>query len=389
MNNEIKNERPNETLYFFAVILKYKWFIIIMTIISAITSVVVAFLLPVWFASTISFVPPTESGSTISSSTSGLSSMMKDFGLSKIGGSAKEEYTMLVFLQSRSVMDSIIRKYDLAKVYDIPDSLPSEVRKEFAANVDIAYLDEGNYELTVWDTDKQRACDIANDYVRITNQVAEKTHQEELNVNVRYFTERINSINETIVTITNELSILSKSKGIFSPEEQAKAAGEALSNLKSTAMEFGIMYDYSKMVAGDDDPQTITYKGLYETAQKKAEEALTKPGFVGNFALNNAAAPAVQYLTKYADIEALTKVKALLTTSLEKAQLEARDARHNFFVVDKAIPADKKDKPKRIFIVAGGTLGGTLLSVFILLLVNGVKVSIKKAKKINQLQNEK
>jgi len=75
--------------------------------------------------------------------------MMKDFGLSKVGGSKSQEYTMLVFLESRSVIDSVITKYDIVNVYDMKDAIYSDVRKAFKDNILIKYLDEGNYQLTV------------------------------------------------------------------------------------------------------------------------------------------------------------------------------------------------------------------------------------------------
>lgn len=381
MENTTQNNSQSDGIYFFAVLIKYKIFLIIMTVISAGVSVAVALLLPIWFASTVSFVPPKESGDSFTSS-GGLGSMMKDFGLSKIGGKSSQEYTMLVFLQSRTVADSIIKKYDLANVYDVKTGRDSDVREEFFSNVKIELLDEGNYELTVWDTDKQRASDIANDYVKITNSIAERTYKEELEVNVRYLTNRISSIDSTISGISQELAKISSQTHLFSPEEQAKVAGTALAELKTVAMQYELLYDFNRNNFGADDATTLYLKKMHEAAQNKIKDAYTKPGFVGNFALRDITPVAVDYLTKYADIEALTKTKAMLVTALEKSILESRNNVYNFFVIDEAIPADKKDKPKRVFVVAGGTLGGFAISLFLVLLLNGFKSAIRQAKQV-------
>jgi uncharacterized protein involved in exopolysaccharide biosynthesis len=290
---------------------------------------------------------------------------------------------MLVFLQSRSVVDSVINKYNLMEVYDIKEKKMSDTRKEFLSNLKIDYLEEGNYELTVWDTDKQRACDIANDYIQITNYFAEKTHKDELDVNANYLTNRIQSIDSTITAISLELGKISSEKKLFSPEEQAKAASTALATIKSTEMEFEIYYDFYKENYGENDPQTINAKELWLAAKNKVSDAYSKPGFIGDFALKDVTPIAANYLSKMADIEALSKTKAMLTTSLEKAILDNKNVTHNFFVIDKAIPADKKDKPKKAFIVAGGTLGGLMFGIFIILLINGFKISLKQAKQLN------
>ena len=381
MENNNQNNPHSEGLYFWAVMLKYKKPLIIMTIISAIISVVISLHLPVWYASTVSFVPPKSSGDSFANS-SGLGSMMRDFGLSRIGGKSSSEYTMLVFLQSRTVGDSIIKKYDLENVYDIKTGRASDVREEFWSNVKINYLDEGNYELTVWDTDAQRASNIANDFVIITNEIAERTYKEELGVNVRYLTGRINSIDSTITVISQEISKITEQKHLFSPEEQARTAGTALGEIKALAMQYEILYEFNKNNYGANDPTTINLKEMMAAAQNKINEAYTRPGFIGNFDLRDITPIAVDYLTKYADIEALTKTKAMLVTALEKAVLESNNNVYNFFIIDEAIPADKKDKPKRAFVVAGGTVGGFAITLFIILLVNGIKTANRKAKQI-------
>ena len=371
----------SDGLYFFAVLIKHKLFIIIMTIIAAITSVVISFLLPIWFSSTVNFVPPMESASK--SSTSGLSSIMKEFGASKIGSSSKDEYTMLVFLNSRSVIDSMIRKYDLIKRYDMEKNYYRDVRKEFLSNVKVEYLQEGNYELTVWDYDSVLAAEMANDYIEVTNYFAEKTRNEELTANINYLTNRISSIDSVIGEISEELWKISKGKSMFAPEEQSKAAATALASIKATELEYEVYYDYYSKMLGEDDPQTQNVKELYSAAKSKVNDAFSKPGFIGNFALQDAAPIAIDYLTKYADIEALTKTKALLITSLEKANLDYHNNNRNFFIVDKAIPSDVKDRPKRVLICAGGTFSGFILSILIVLIFNGLKIASKQAKLIN------
>jgi uncharacterized protein involved in exopolysaccharide biosynthesis len=356
-----------------------------MTILSAIASVIVAFMLPVWYASSVNFVPPQESEISGGNS-SGISAVMKDFGLSKVGGSKSQEYSMIVFLQSRSVVDSVMKKYDIQNAYKMNDDAWSDVRKEFLSNISIEFMEEGNYELTVWDTDKERASNIANDYVKITNYFAEKTHREESKVNADYLTNRIASIDSTIIVISTELGKLSKEKAMFSPEEQARAAGTALASIKETELQYELAYDYYRNSFGETDPNTVNAKGLYEAAKNKVADAYSKPGLVGNFSLGDAAPVAVAYLTKYADIEALTKTKALLTTSLEKAILDNKNNANNFFVIDNAIPADKKGKPKRFFIAAGGTFGGFIFAVFIILLVNSAKIASKQVKQLKEAE---
>ena len=380
MSNNANNTMPSDGLYFFAVLLKYKKFVLITTLIAAITSVIISFLLPKWYASTVNFVPPVESSSK--SAGGGISSMMKEFGLSQVGGTKGDDYSMLVFLDSRSVADSMIKKYDLIKKYKMEDDYYVEVLKEFRDNIKVEYMKEGNYYLTVWDKDSILAAEMANDYIEITNYFAEKTKKDESEANVEYLTNRLASIDSTINTISNEIWEISKEKSLFSPEEQGKAAATALANMKSIEYEYGIFYDYYSKMFGDDDPNAQYFNEFINSAKKKVDDAFSKPGLIGNFAINDVAPIAVDFVVKTAEIEALTKTKAFLTTSLEKSKMEYYNSNKNFFVVDKAVPTDKKDRPKRLFIVAGGTFSGFILSVLIILIFNGFRIASIQAKEI-------
>lgn len=387
MSNNSNNNVISDGLYFFTVLLKYKKFVLITTFIAAITSVVVSLLLPKWYASTVNFVPPVESSSK--SVGGGISSMMKEFGLSKVGSAGGEEYSMLVFLNSRSVADSMIKKYDLIKRYKMEDDYYVEVQKEFWDNIKVEYMKEGNYYLTVWDIDSVLAAEMANDYIEITNYFAEKTKKDESEANVKYLTNRLASIDSTINSISKEIWKISKETSFFSPEEQAKSAATALANLKSIEYEYGIYYDYFSRMFGDDDPNTQYSKELINSAKKKVDDAFSKPGLIGNFAINDVTPIAVDFIVKTAEIEALTKTKAFLTTSLEKSQMEYYNSNKNFFVVDKAVPNNKKDRPKRLFIVSGGTFSGFILSILIVLIFNGLRIASIQVSEINKKLDKK
>lgn len=383
-SNSLSNyNTPSDGLYFFAILYKHKIFILAITLIAAIVSIIAALNMPVWYASTVSFVPPRENEDP---SASGLNTALRGLGLaSSLTRKRSLEYSMMVFFTSNAVVDSVIKKYNIAELYDIPETEITNLRKAFQGNVDVDLTDNGNYELTVWDTDKNLAAEIANDYVEITNALAARIYREEIDVNVEYLVKRINSIDSTIIEITNELAKLTRTKNIFSPDDQAKAASAALGEIKSLSMQYEMLYNVYKNNFGDDDPTTLTLKELVNSANNKVKESYSKPGLVGNFSLKEATPIAVSYLTKYADIEALTKTKAMLITSLEKTLLDSRKNIQNFFIVDKAIPADKKDKPKRSFIVAGATLGGFILSILFVLLMNGFKIAVKQANLINEM----
>lgn len=365
------NNQKNDSFYFWMVIFRNKWFVILFTIFTTLASVGVAFYLPVWFKSTINVVPPKNPADSDAMS-GGISSALKDFGLTKLGGGKGETYTFTVILNSRTVIDSLINIYNLHQVYDYPQTAMTKIREEFLANVEIEISKEGNYEINVWDKDPTRAARIANDYVRIANNHAVKVFKDEAIVNVEYLENRIKTLDDQLVNISAELSKFSNDKLLFSPQDQAKALSTALVDLKASEAQYEMMLNVMKVRYGDNDPQALTYKKLLEEVQNKLKKIETEPGFAGNFPLNQTADVSLEYMRLYSQYEVFTKLKAILLPSLEKAKLDMVRNATNVFVVDPAEPADQKDKPRRSLIIGGTFAVSLIFSMFLVVFANNI-----------------
>lgn len=362
-----------------AAVFRRKWFIIITVIVATAASVVISFSLPLWYKSTTNVVPPKTSDDA-SSISGGISAVMKNVGLTKLGGSGDQSYTYTVILTSRTVTDSMIALYKLDKVYDIPKSKATELREYFLGNVEISYEKDGNYLISVWDKNPQRAAEMANNYVQIANTIAIKLGRDEAQLKIEHITQRIAALNETIQKTNLRLGKFSKEYMMFAPEEQAKSMATALSEVKLQQLKYEMYYDLYKVQYGESDPQTQEMKSLVTATKDKLSQVQTEPGFAGNFALNQSASIGVEFINLYAELEALTKMKAYLMPMLEEAKLDEIKNVRNLYVLDKAIPADKKDKPKRSLIVGGTFLGSFILVIFIIMLLDAIAETKKKLK---------
>lgn len=370
----MENNQYQDSIYFFGVVIKNWKFITSFTVITTLISFVVAFMLPVWYAATTNLVPSTSSQESSGLGGTAISSALKEFGLTKMtGNSGGEQYSYIVILQSRTVVDSIIEKYKLDKVYDVPKNEMVDLRKEFLSNLEVAYEKEGNYTITVWDTDRQRAADIANDIVEIANSHFINIFRQDNKLSKEYFELRINSIDSNLTEIGKALNKFTQKTLLFSPEDQAQAISKSLSDLKSEQVKYDIIYNYYKTNYGENDPLANSFKTMSDELSQKLTNLKTQPGFAGNFALNDASAVAVEYMRLYTDFETYSKVKAFLVSMLEKIRSDEVKSIQSLIVVDKAIPPDKKDKPKRAYIIAGSAVGSLVLALIIIFLINYTK----------------
>ncbi|OGU16185.1 MAG: hypothetical protein A2X61_12960 [Ignavibacteria bacterium GWB2_35_12] len=369
IHTDIKNF---DGVFYIALLIKHKIFILIVTAISCIASVIITLIMPNWYSATVNAVPPKKAiGSLFENAMSNISSTLREFGLTKLKGGQVEGYSYLVLLNSRTVKDSMIQRYNLAKEYEIPDSLHTEILQEFENNIEIEFESEGNYSITVTDKKRNRVADMANTYINITNSLAEKILHTEATKSKEYIENRLNTIDATIKVIADSLQKFSRKTFLFSPMDQASSISSAYADIKAELIQQEIMHELLKNKYGENDPYTQIQKDLIAKIRNKVSEVESKPGFAGNFPLKNATSVGLEYLRLYAEYETFSKVKGFLQPMLEDARLDESRQTMSLVVVDPAVKPDKKSKPKRSIIVLGATFGGFALSILLVLLVNG------------------
>lgn len=378
------NQNTNfDSFYFFAFLYKIKYFILLFVAVCTGISVYYTMQMDNWYASTANLVPPKKDGSSLEGAGSGISSALKNIGLTRMGEKSGGGYSYLVILQSRSVKDSIISKYNLRAEYEMEGAKMSDVLLAFEGNLDISLEGEGNYYITIWDKDPERAAKMVKDYVALANRMSERLVSEEGKVNTSFLEQRIAKLEESYRQSADSLQRLSQKYNIISPQEQAQAVLSSLSELKYELIKQEVSYEMMVNRYGANDPYTLVQKDLYDQLKSKLAAAESKSGFAGNFPLKKSAAIGLEYMRLYAEIETFIKVKAFIMPMLEDAKLDAIKNQRNLFIVDEPLPADKKSKPRRSYIVAGVAGGSLVLSILFSLILFSIKNFRVRYKAIN------
>jgi uncharacterized protein involved in exopolysaccharide biosynthesis len=147
---------------YFRIISKHRRMIFWTCAVTVVTTAIISLFLPKSYAATASVVPPfdvlqkTNFAGGLGAVKSPLLDKMMDVT------SIADMYVGI--LQSRSVVDALIERFDLAKVYNNPKYI-SDVRKKLAGRTSIRVTDEGIVTITVEDREPNRAAALANAYV--------------------------------------------------------------------------------------------------------------------------------------------------------------------------------------------------------------------------------
>lgn len=252
------DKKSKSTLWQFLYILtKWKWFILAYFSAVMLVVTIVILLIPRWYKAEASVLPPANSN--ILSSLSGLSSMLQNvsplMGRATGLGSSSPTYTYLAILNSRSVMDSVINRFDLIKVYNI-SSYPVEMaEKELRGNTNFDIDENDAINITVLDRDANRAASIANYFVMVLNEIFIKVSVEEAHNNRLFVQQRYEKNLVDLKQAEDTLEEFQERYKVYDMPQQARAAITADADLEAQRITAEVELGVMRQQFGEDAPQ--------------------------------------------------------------------------------------------------------------------------------------
>lgn len=315
--NEFEQSRDNLLLF----IWKKRIPILIITLAGSIIALIVSLLLTSQFRSTAIVFPAATSTVSFSEQRNAKASSM-DFG------EEEQAEQLIQILQSSRIRNRVVEKFDLMKHYEIKQDDPNKyykLGKAYENHISFQRTRYGSIEIEVLDESPELAAEIANKIVDLIDTVKNEMVQERTGPAFEISKRKREMLQEEINGILAEMDSLSK-MGVVSIEGRA--------NLFSA-------YNESK------NPQDRAFfKEQIDVNQK----------FGARFdGLENLRDERIIKLTKFED-------------AYEQSESDANTIFNHKFVVEPAVVADKKFKPKRLIIILLAGIGSLVFSIFLLLI---------------------
>lgn len=320
--NELDKERQNLLVF----IWKKRVIILIGTFVAFAASIVISLFLTPKFKSTAIVFPAATSTVSFSEQRNAKAAAM-DFG-------EEEQAEQLVqILASSRVRNRIVTKFDLMNHYNIDQDDPNKqfkLGKAYNDHIQFTRTRYGSIQIDVWDEDPEQASEIANKIVDLIDTVKNDMVRERTIPAFEINKRKKDQLESEKRELQAQLDSLS-TKGVVPIEGRAnldRAYNEA-KNAEDRA--------YYKERIEINGRFGATYDGL----QTQRDERIIK-------------------LTKFED-------------SYEQSESDANTDFNHKFIVEQAVVADKKDKPKRMIIVLLATIGAFVFIVFALLIRDRIK----------------
>jgi capsule polysaccharide export protein KpsE/RkpR len=334
-------------------------------------SILLAFLIPAQYESTTRLMPP-ENPSTAGMAMLASLSGAKTGGGGGIGALAgdllglKSSGELFVgILQSRTVQDRLIERFDLRKVYR--EKLWEDARKKLASNTSISEdRKSGIIVVTVNDRDPQRATAMGDAYVAELNRLVAELSTSGARRERVFLEERLKGVQQDLEAAEKDFSQFASKNMAIDIKEQGKAMVEAAAMLQGQLIAAESQLEGLRQIYNDDNvrvrsvqAQVAALKQQMEKVGGKGDDTPTDSG-----SSKDGIYPSIKKLpllgVTWADMYRRTKVQEavfeVLTQQYELAKVQEAKETPSVKVLDSANIPERRSFPPRILIVVLGAL---------------------------------
>ena len=348
---------------YLVVLLKRKRLIIGITLGAAIITAIISLIMPPIYRAETKILPPQQGSSMATQFLSQMGSAA--VGIKTVGIKTPDDL-YIGLLKSRLVLDGVIDRFKLMELYKTKSR---ENARRGLADTLKARDDKksGIITIGVEDKDPKRAADMANAFVEELKNMNKGLAVTEAGQRRLFFEEQLKDTKEALIKAEDSMEGFQERTGAIKIDEQAKAVIEGIANLRAqiAAKEVGlkVMRTYATPQNPDIQRAEEELRGMREQLGRLETRS---GGHNPDPLMPTGRIPALgtEYIRKLREFKYQEALYEILLKQYEAARLdEARDAAI-IQVIEKAIPPEKRVKPKRKQMVMIATFSGLFFSVF-------------------------
>jgi uncharacterized protein involved in exopolysaccharide biosynthesis len=317
------------------------------------------------YASTTKLLPPQQSQST------GMAAMLGQLGglAGAAGGLAglKNPADLYVgLLESRTISDNLITRFKLKERYKATMNV---ARESLAVNTQISTgRKDGMITITVSDKDPKFAADLANGYVDELIKLTQTMAITEASQRRLFFERQLLEAKDQLASAEIALRKTQEKTGLIQPDGQVQALITNAAQLKGTIAAKEVQLNALRTFAAAQNPELLRaqeeLRGLRAQLGKLENVQPTKDG---NFMVPTGNLPevGVEYVRSMRNVKYYETIFELLAKQFELAKIDEAKNSSAIQVLDRAIAAENKFKPKRTLITLAGLAFGAVLGIIL------------------------
>ncbi len=337
----------------------YAWrrFILVCGLAGLLVVGAVAFLLPRWYRSTTTLVPP-EPSAVLSISEEIVRQLAAPL-LGRVETGASPAAVCIEVLRSRTVGEALIREFGLMDSYQT--GTMDECLDALRSHADFTATENGAVVISFEDRSPVRAAMIANRATALLDSVMRDLKLTRAARTRDFVEQRMLERQEMLAQAENRFRDFQESSHAVVIDEQLAAAMELVTDLTARAIsleiEMAIAATYSSRTSLEYQRLQVEYDGVVgQLARLKTHLDGDDGGesVSGTPVLDDVPEIALEYGRLRRDVEVQTRVYRTLVAAFEKSSLEAARNTPVVQVLDPAVPPTEHARPHRAILILAG-----------------------------------
>jgi tyrosine-protein kinase Etk/Wzc len=319
-----------------------------------VTALGIAFLIPPTFTATTRLLPPQQQQGMAAMVASQLGALS---GLAGAAGvNIKNPADMYIaLLKSRTVGDRIIDRFNLMGIYNV--KYRDDARDILSGRLRASTGKDGLIALEIDDRDPARAAELANAYVEELSRLTGSLAITEAQQRRLFFEKQLQQAQENLKKAEAALAEVGAGENLLKSAPQAVVEGIARLKAQLTSQEIRIATMRSYLTETSPELQ-LAQRELASLRTQLAQTERNKPTS-GN---------GTDYLNRFRDFKYQETLFELMAKQYEVARLDEAREGAVIQVVDKALPPERKSRPRRgLIAVAATLLSAVAMATFVLL----------------------
>ncbi|WP_100874694.1 Wzz/FepE/Etk N-terminal domain-containing protein [Janthinobacterium sp. 64] len=329
-------------------------------------AIAAAFLIKPTFSSTAVILPPQQQSSGVSAMLGQLGGLAGAAG--GIAGLKNPNDLYVAMLQSRTIADKVISHFDLKTRFEV-ETL-DEARKKLDGIASASSDKAGTISVLVEDKDPKFAAELANAFVSELSNLTKGLAITDAAQRRLFFEKQLVAVKDDLANAEIALRKTQESTGMLQLDGQVQGIIRNVAQLEGTIAAKEVQLNAMRSFATNNNPDLLRLQGEIQGYQAQLEKLKTgKLSKDGDFMVPTGKIPEVgiEYIRSLRNVKYQETIFELLSKQYELAKIDEAKESSNIQILDNAVPAEKKSKPKKIIIIFLGFIGGVFLALFLAL----------------------
>ncbi|MBB5608593.1 MULTISPECIES: GNVR domain-containing protein [unclassified Janthinobacterium] len=339
-------------------------------------AIAAAFLIKPTFSSTAVLLPPQQQSSSVAAMLGQLGGLASAAGSLTSLKNPNDLYVAM--LQSRTIADQLIKRFDLKN--RLKAETQDDARSKLAGIVSIANDKAGTISVLVEDKDPKFAAELANAYVSELTNLTKTMAISDAAQRRLFFEKQLVSVKDDLANAEIALRKTQENTGMLELEGQVKGIISNVAQLEGTIAAKEVQLNAMRSFATNNNPELQRLQSEiqgYRTQLEKLKNG--KSSKDGDLMVPTGKIPeiGVEYIRKLRNVKYQETIFELMAKQYELAKFDEAKESSTIQILDNAVPAEKKSKPKKLIIILLGFFGGGMLALFLALIRDAYQKSIR------------